>query len=94
MMHVSPWRAAAAFCAFLIAAIPAQHDLAGTSPSDLKARLPAATTLVERGDELRWEIAGGPSFRALEAADGLAVLDIGGRRLSVAGSVLRAALCW
>jgi hypothetical protein len=88
MMQAFPARAALALC-LLVPLLPAQGSLGTTaSPSDLLARLPASKALVERGGDLRWEVQGGPSFRVLDASDGLAVLDAGGRRLSVAASVL------
>ncbi len=86
-MQVSSARAATALCVLFLGSISAQSG-AVASPSDLLARLPASKTLIERDAELRWEVAGGPSFQVIDAADGLAVLDVGGKRLPVAASVL------
>jgi len=72
----------------LLGAARAQTLPAAAGPGELLTRLPVAKTLVQRGDDLLWEVEGGPSFRVIDAADGAAVLEVGGRRLSVAGSAL------
>lgn len=89
MMQVHPLRALLLPLALCIASIPAQGGLTATaSPTDLLARLPASKTLVAHDIDLRWELPDGPSYRVIDASDGSAVLDAGGRRLPVAASVL------
>lgn len=88
-MQVLPQRLSGLLCFVLGVAASAQGAPALTAtPQDLLARLPESKVLAVRGDELRCEVEGGPSYRVLDAAEGLAVLDVGGQRLPVSGALL------
>lgn len=82
------WALLYAAAGLAVAAAAQEAQVGVVNPTDLLARLPASKTLVERAGELRWECEGGPSFRIVDAVEGVAILDIGGKRLQVAGSLL------
>ncbi len=66
----------------------AQTETTAT-PAALRARLPESTTLVERGDELRWELSEGPSLRIVDVEREVATVAVEGARVRVAAAIFR-----
>lgn len=73
----------------LSAALLAQTGT-NAAPGALRARLPDTPALVERGDELRWEVTDGPSLRVVDVARGVATVLVDGATVRVDASAFRA----